>query len=76
VTFAHYKSLKPAEPVSRIRSRVVFGFKWVSRSGSGSRQAKNVPQKKKEKKKSFMFEEFFLGLEASPGARRPFVGGF
>jgi hypothetical protein len=31
---------------------------------------------KKKKKKNFMFEEFFLGLEASPGARWPFVGGF
>jgi hypothetical protein len=32
--------------------------------------------KKKEKKKNFMFEKFLLGLEASPEARRPFVGGF
>jgi hypothetical protein len=46
------------------------GFKWVSGSIPGSRQAKKVSSIK-EKILKFMFAEFSVGLgsgEASPGA--------
>jgi hypothetical protein len=38
---------------------------------SGSRQAKLFP--KKERKKSFIFEELSAGLEVSPGAQISFL---
>jgi hypothetical protein len=40
---------------------------WECGLGSGPRQAKIVPKKRKELR-NFLFEEISVGLEASPGA--------
>jgi hypothetical protein len=83
ITAAIFKSLKNIFSVPQVSeagtyrqcfgsgSRFGSGLKWISGSGFGIRMriraGKNCFQKR-GKRRHFMFEEFSVGLEASPGA--------
>jgi hypothetical protein len=64
-----------------IQNRIESGFKWVGGSRSGLRiripipAGQNCPPEKdkNEEISNFMFEEFSIELEASPGAWMTFV---
>jgi hypothetical protein len=50
------------------RIRIGSGFQWVSGSGSRSWEDKIVPPNKEKMNKFLVFEDVFVGLEASPGS--------